>query len=359
MNSRGNSEVSDRLPKIRSELAQRRLEAALISQTENRRYLSGFDGEGFLLISPDRAILVTDSRYTEQAREQAPSFEIVQIRGEVVGWFPQVVSGLRVKEIGFEAKDLSFATHHQLSEVTKGAALQLVPTEELVESLRAVKEEGERQLITKAAKLADAAFDHIASILHPGMTEREAAWRVERFLREGGSESMPFEIIVASGPNSALPHAKPTERTLAPGEPIVIDLGARVGGYSSDLSRTVCLGPKDETFTSIYALVLRAQLTAISNIEVGMSGDGADELARTVIDGRGYKDKFGHGLGHGVGLAIHEEPTLSPNSPAILREGMVFTIEPGIYIKGWGGVRIEDTVVLEGGKVKVLTRAKK
>jgi Xaa-Pro aminopeptidase len=359
MNSKKVQEMNERLSKLRRELAESGLEGVFISQAENRRYLSGFDGDGFLLISPDNAVLATDSRYTEQAPEQAPEFEVIQIKGDLREWFPQMVSGLGIEKVGFESDGLSFSTHRRLIEASKGLPVQLIPTDGLVESLRAVKETGELELITRAAELADKAIEYITNTLRQGITEREAAWQTERFLRESGSESMPFEIIVASGPNSALPHARPTERVIARGEPIMIDLGARVEGYASDLTRTICLGSRDETFTRIYDIVLRAQLTAIRNTNAEMSGSEADNLARAVIEGEGYGSMFGHGLGHGVGLAIHEEPSLSQNSPTVLKNRMAFTIEPGIYIKGWGGVRIEDTVVLEGGKVRVITRARK
>ena len=190
------------------------------------------------------------------------------------------------------------------------------------------------------------------------MKEREVAWEIEKFLREKGSESMPFDIIVASGPNAALPHAKPTERFISHGEPIVIDLGARVAGYTSDLTRTFFLDSPDETFNNIYGLVLDAQLAAIDYLEVGMSGEQVDGIARKIIEQGGYKDAFGHGLGHGVGLATHEMPRLGPNSIDVLSENMVFTIEPGIYLSGWGGVRIEDMVMIEGGRAKKLSNIK-
>jgi Xaa-Pro aminopeptidase len=191
------------------------------------------------------------------------------------------------------------------------------------------------------------------------MKEKEVAWEIERFLREKGSEPVPFDIIVASGPNAALPHAKPTERTISPGEPIMVDLGARVEGYSSDLSRTLYLGSREGDFAKIYDLVLQAQLFAITNLETGMTGEQVDNLARTVIRQEGYEDAFVHGLGHGIGLATHEQPRLGPKATGVIAESMVFTIEPGIYLSGWGGVRIEDMVMVEKGKAKTLTKFRK
>ncbi len=350
--------MTHRLERLRKRLGEEGLDAILISQGENRRYLSGFTGSaGFILISQQSAILATDFRYTEQARSQAPDFNIVQIEGELPKWFSDLASSLRAKKIGFEANDLSFAAYQKL--VANAGENEIVPTEELVESLRAVKDEEELELIKRAVEISDAAFKEVTSMIHPEMTEKEVAWELEKLLRERGSEGVPFDLIVASGPHSALPHHRPTARVIRPGEPVVIDMGACVAGYSSDLSRTICLGNTDDKFEKIYDLVLGAQLTAIATIEAGMSGEQAATLARTVIEQGGYGENFGHGLGHGIGLAAHEAPRLGKGSPTTLADGMVFTIEPGIYISGWGGVRIEDVVVLEKGRVRVLSKAKK
>lgn len=350
-----------RLQGLRSKLAEKELDAILVAQPENRRYLSGFTGSaGWLLITHNNAFVAVDFRYVEQAEKEVSNFEIIQIKGEGTGWFSGVVSDLNIKRIGFEADYLPFATYHQLVQVSrKGSNLQLVPAAGLVESLRAVKEPEELKLISEAVDLADAAFEYARATIHPGISEKELAWELERFLREKGSEILPFELIVASGPNSALPHARPTERNILSGEPVLIDIGARVGGYCSDLSRTLCLGNLDNTFTTVYQVVLGAQLTALAMIESGKDGKAADNLTRLVIDEAGYGENFGHGTGHGIGLAAHELPRLAPDSSDSLRDGMVFTVEPGIYITGWGGVRIEDLVVLEKGKPKRLTKAAK
>ena len=350
--------IKGRIEKLRHKLAEAGLDAILVSQGDNRRYLSGFTGSaGFLLISEGKAILATDFRYVEQAQGQAPDFEIFQIQGELPVWFPDLASSLNVKRIGFEASNVSFSTYRRLTATMDEK--RLVPTEEMVESLRAVKDERELELITRAVELTDDAFEAIAPRISPGMKEKEVAWEIEKLLREKGGESLPFPSIVASGSNAALPHATPSERPILDGEPVVIDIGARIEGYCSDLSRTICPGNKDKTFAKIYDLVLGAQLTAIATIEAGMSGEQADALARTVIERGGYGEAFGHGLGHGVGLAPHEQPRLGKGSSTVLSDGMVFTIEPGVYVKGWGGVRIEDLAVMEKWKVKVLSKAKK
>ena len=354
--------IKDRLQKLRQGLAEKEIDAIFISQPENRRYLSGFDGSsGYLLITPQNTILATDFRYLEQARVQAPDYKIFQIIGGIVDWFPQLVAELNLTKLGFEAGHITFARYQQLSDILNKAQsqLRLIPVDGLVESLRAVKEPEEIELITKAAEISDAALEYIENTIHTGMSEKEVAWEIEKFIREKGSETIPFDVIVASGSNSALPHTKPSSHTIQSGEPVVIDIGARVGGYSSDLSRTIYLGTPDDTFPKVYDTVLRAQLTAMATITEGMNGGQIDNLARVVIEQAGYGQAFGHALGHGIGLASHESPRLGPNSADKLTSGMVFTIEPGIYLVGWGGVRIEDAVVMENGKVRAISKAKK
>jgi len=354
--------IGNRLNKLRQRLAEKGIEAILISQPENRYYLSGFDGsDGFLLITPQNKTLATDFRYIEQAKRQAPDYDIFQITGDVESWFPELVDGLKKRELGFEAGHITFAMHHRLNDILDDTKFQirLVPVDGLVESLRAIKEPEEIELITKAVAISDAAFEYITDMIRVGMTEQEIAWEIEKFLHERGSEPIPFDIIVTSGPNSALPHAKPSPRVIQSGEPVLIDIGARVEGYGSNLSRTICPDIPDETFKRVYDTVLGAQLKAIAEITAGMTGAQADGVARKAIKQAGYNHAFGHGLGHGLGLAPHELPRLGPNSADNLVDGMVFTIEPGIYLTGWGGVRIEDTVVMENGKIRVLSQAKK
>ncbi len=354
--------MNDRLRRLRQRLAELEVDAIFVSQPENRRYLSGFDGSaGYLLVTEKDAIITTDFRYVEQAKRQSPDYHIFQITGDMAGWFPELIAGLRGRKLGFESWHMSLAMHRQIGDITKKleSPPRLVPLEGAVEPLRAVKEAEEIEVIARAADISDRAFHHIEETIKAGMSEKEVAWEMEKFMREHGSQAMPFDVIVASGPNAALPHARPSERAIREGEPVLMDIGARLDGYSSDLTRTICLGAPDEKFRKVYDIVLGAQLAAMELIKEGMTGGQADNLARTVITEAGYAEAFGHALGHGVGLAAHEAPRLGPGSGEELVSGMVFTIEPGVYLPGWGGVRIEDLVVLENGRLRVLSKARK
>jgi len=354
--------MNSRLQKLRARFAEKEIDAVFITQSENRRYLSGFDGSaGYLLITRKKAVLATDFRYTEQAGREAPDFEVLRIIGKIADWFPGLVRDAGIKRLGFESEDITYNFHRQLIEALdkNKVPIEFVPVSGLVESLRAVKEPGEIELIRKAVAISDAAFDSVEATLQAGMTEKQVAWELEKSLRENGSQSLPFEIIVASGPQAALPHARPTNRVINDGEMVLVDMGAKYEGYASDLSRTICVGAPDEKFIKVYSTVLDAQTTAIAIIVAGVTGHQADNVAREIIEAAGYGDAFGHSLGHGVGLAAHELPRLGPGSDETLAEGMVFTVEPGIYLSGWGGVRIEDMVVMEQGRVKVLSKAGK
>jgi len=354
--------IENRLQKLRQLLTKKEVDGIFVSQPKNRYYLSGFDGSsGFLLITPQSTVLATDFRYIEQAKRQAPGYEIFRITNDIANWFPELVTDARLRRLGFEAGHIPFAMYQQLTDILNKAQskIELVSLEGLVESLRAIKEPEEIELIAEAATITDNAFEYIEDIVHTGMSEKQLAWEIEKFLREKGSEAVPFDIIVASGPNSALPHAKPSQRRIQSGEPVVIDIGARWEGYSSDLSRTICPGTSDDTFNKVYDTVIRAQSAAMDGIKEGMIGEQADSLARAVVEQAGYGEAFGHGLGHGIGLAPHEQPRLGLGSAEPLTSGMVFTIEPGIYLTGWGGVRIEDMVVMENGKAKVISKARK
>ena len=355
--------IKDRLAKLRPELVKSEVDGILISEPKNRFYLSGFNGsDGYLLITAKETVIATDFRYVEQVKRQCPDYTLFEIKGKMADCFPELIKGLNIKRLGFESDATTVAQYARILEIIKAKTMPLepVPLENMVEKLRTFKEPGELNLIQKAAEISDRAFEAVAGRLKTGMTEKEIAWALEKHMRENGSGSMPFEIIVGAGPNGALPHAQPSNRPLAAHEPVVIDMGADFGGYSSDLTRTVCIGKPDAMFVKIYSIVQKAQQAAIDGIKAGISGIAADAFARNVIKEAGYGEMFGHGLGHGVGLATHDPaPRLSYLSGDVLANGMVFSIEPGIYLPEWGGVRIEDLAVLENGKVKLLSHAKK
>ena len=355
--------ASSRLTRLRDQLKERDIDSMLVSASENRRYLSGFTGSsGYLLISASDAVLATDFRYVEQAGRESPDFTVHRVAGGS-GWFPELASQLGVRRVGIESQDMALATYTALKksveEAKGGHRPELVSTSGIVDGLRAVKDEDELALLTRAVEIADRAFEQVAPTIEPGVTEQQIAWELEKAMRDAGAEVIAFDIIVAAGPNGALPHHRADETVVRDGDAVVIDMGARYRGYCSDLSRTVVVGEPDETFRRVYDTVLRAQLEAEETVSAGMTGAEADAIARDVIMEADYGDNFGHSLGHGVGLAVHENPRLGPSSDDLLEDGMVFTIEPGIYLSGWGGVRIEDMAVLEKGRVRVLSKAHK
>ena len=355
--------MKERVEGLIAQLPEKELDGVLISAPENRRYLSGFSGSaGYLFITKESALLVTDSRYTEQAANQSPDFEVKQVRGGW-GWLVEELKTSGVKKVGFESQDMTVSSYNSLIDAIKGDSslgdVSLVPAPGLAENQRIIKDEEELALLQLAINAADMAMDQVCPAITPGMTEREVAWKMESAMRDSGADTISFDTIVAAGPNGAMAHHQPTDYGIKQGDPIVIDMGARVGGYCSDLSRSVAVGEPDETFKKIYDIVLGAQLTAINTVKVGMTGEEADSLSRNVIAEAGYGDNFGHSLGHGVGLVIHENPRVGPRSTDVLELNTVFTVEPGIYLTGWGGIRIEDIVILrEDGAVPLSKAAK-
>ena len=355
--------MSDRLDRLTARFPEKELDALLISAPENRRYLSGFTGSaGYLFITPERAVLITDSRYTEQATNQAPDFQVIQVRGGW-DWLLEQLKETGVKRVGFESRDMTVATYNSLVDAVRDdsalSQVSMIATAEIPEEGRVFKDQRELALLQKAIDASDAAMEAVCPTITAGMTEREVAWRMQMAMRDFGADGISFDTIVASGPNGAMAHHRPSDRIIQQGEPIVIDMGAIVEGYCSDITRTVVVGEPDETFNKIYDIVLGAQLTAINMVKPGMTGEDCDDLSRAVIAEAGYGDNFGHSLGHGVGLAVHEHPRVSPRSPDKLEPNMVFTVEPGIYLTGWGGIRIEDIVVLGDDGAKVLSKAGK
>jgi len=337
--------MSDRLTALRACFDEWQVDGLLITSASNRRWASGFTGSAArLLITRERAILSTDSRYWEQAERQAPNFELYRHRDEKDDLHNFLTRG-GANRIGIEARYVTLWEREALGKV---AGFEWVPLPLTVEPLRAVKSAEELALIQRAARITDAAVSQVPGMARPGQTEAAVAWNLEKYMREAGATSLAFDIIVASGPNSALPHHRPGDRVLRPGDIVIIDLGAAIDGYRSDLTRTFFMGDTpDDRFVDIYRTVHEAQLAAIGGIRPGVTGKAIDALARDLITAAGYGENFGHGTGHGVGLDIHEDPRFSKLSEnVLLPEGAVMTVEPGIYLPGYGGVRIEDLIVV-------------
>ena len=358
--------MATRLDRVRDLLDERDLEALLVTVHENRRYLSGFTGHdsgirdsaGSLLITPEQALLVTDFRYFEQVRRELGAvktspFELVEIATTREAALTPRIVDLGLRRVGFESHHVTVRALQTWQEAAPD--VEWVPTENLVEGLRRVKDADEIAAIASAVRIADEAMAHIYAWVRPGTTEREVAWELERYMRTHGAEKLAFDTIVASGTNGAMAHAVTTDRPIAEGDPVVIDMGAVCDGYCSDLTRSFCVGSASDAYRKTWAVVLEAQLAAEEAIVAGMTGVDADRVARQMVDGAGYEGKFGHGLGHGVGLEIHEGPRASRTSKDTLAAGMVLTVEPGIYDPEWGGIRIEDMVVVTDHGCRVLT----
>jgi Xaa-Pro aminopeptidase len=359
-----NPTIETRIKQIRQALAENELDALMVSVQENRYYLSGFSGEdtqfdesaGALLITDQHLLLATDSRYTLQAQAETSGFDIHCYREGLDKALPDIVGPLGIQRLGFESVRISHKNHEAYLQVLSALTppVALVATENLVENLRRVKSEIEIEATIDALQLAEQAFYTVLETLRPGMTETQVAWSMEKTMREAGAQGLSFPVIVASGPNSALPHAVPTDRKLDRGEPILIDWGARLNEYCSDTTRTLTLGPPDKQFKNVFDTVVAAREMAIDAIRAGASGTAVDKIARDHIEKNGYAGKFGHSLGHGTGLAVHEGPRLSPIKDDRLEAGMIVTVEPGIYIPGWGGVRMENQVVVRQDHAQVL-----
>jgi Xaa-Pro aminopeptidase len=363
------ADIQRRLSALRELLAQRQLDGLLVSQPESRYYLSGYSGKdlpprdsaGYLLITATTAQLLTDMRTAQQAEQEAPSYEVLQYPAGVraMELVAQLAQQHGLRRLAFEAIHLPYRLFTDLR-AALDPAIELVPETDLVDELRIVKDPTELRALRAAIAILDEAFAHLARFIEPGCPEQRLAWELEAYLRTHGAQGVSFDPITVGGPQAAIPHAVPSERPLQEGEPIVIDIGARVDYYCSDMTRTVCIGPVPERLQEIYGIVLEAQLTAEREIRPGMTGREADAIAREVIARAGYGEAFGHGLGHGIGLEVHEPPWLSrAKGDIVLRPGMVFSVEPGIYLPGWGGVRIEDLVLLREDGCEVLSRSPK
>ncbi len=343
--------------KLSAWLNQRGLSAVLVSRRINVRYFSGFAGSaGVLVVTATERKLFVDFRYLEQAEQTAPAFETVRSKGTPLEAAVEYLQSAQYETIGFEDETLTVAEFNKLIERIEAGNWQPVQ----LDKLRKLKTGAEISLITLAAQIADQAFDKILPFFRPGIAEYELAAALEYEMRKLGSERAAFATIVASGSRSALPHGAASPKLFEPGDLVVVDFGAVFNGYHSDMTRTVCLGRATERQRQIYSIVLEAQLAGLNAVRAGVLCREVDQIARRVIDKAGFAEFFGHGLGHGVGLAIHESPRLSPLAgDTRLEPGMVVTVEPGIYLPDWGGVRIEDLVVVTEQGCQVLSRTGK
>lgn len=347
----------ERLGRIRALMDKAEVDAAVITSPENRRYLSGFTGSaGVLLVGHDKSYLLVDPRYTEQARQEVRNVSVVEIEESWTQTLASLAANHAWSALGYEDEHLSCRQFGNLQQALD--AVRFVPLAGM-DTLRAVKSEAEITLIGQAVRLVDAAFEFILGRVVPGRTEQDVALDIEVFLRRNGAESIAFPIIVASGPRSAMPHGLASGRVIGYNELVVIDCGAVCGGYCSDFTRTVATAGPVPWQKEVYGVVLEAQLAAIAAIRAGIEACAVDAAARAVIEKHGYGGCFGHGTGHGLGLAVHEAPRLGKKEAGVLEAGMVVTVEPGIYLPGRGGVRIEDVVVVREHGCEVLTQSPK
>jgi Xaa-Pro aminopeptidase len=347
------TEAERRLAKLRQRMVEAALDGLVVSAPANIFYLSGFRGSaGCLLVTGERALLSSDFRYRWQGKEQAPGFEFLEAPAALPR-LGEAAEQLGLGRLGYDAGHLTCEQRDQLAQSTAG--VELVPASGLVEALREVKSAQEVERIRAAAHLADRALALMVSLLRPGAREREIALEGEFLMRRAGAEQAAFDLIVASGPRSALPHAQTTDRPLQAGDLVVIDIGARLDGYCSDITRTFAVASASDQTRGIYSLVYRAQRAGAAAVREGVTCGDVDAAARDLIEEAGYGEAFGHSLGHGVGIEVHEGPRLKKGEVRKLTAGHVVTVEPGIYLEGLGGVRLEDMVLVRPDGSETLT----
>lgn len=349
-----------RMDQSRNILEQEGLDGVLITSRPNTFYYSGFTGStSKCLVTKESSFLVVDFRYTLQAREQVFSgIEVIEFEKDVSETLNELCIRNGVKNLGIEGEDVTFSGYQNLQE-----KLNTVNTfkdcQDLLNRVRMIKDEDEITIIQRAVDIADKAFEEILPYLKPGIKEYEVALEMEYKMKKMGASGVSFETIIASGPRSALPHGVAGMRALQKGDAVVMDFGAIYKGYCSDMTRTVFIGSPTTKLKEIYSIVLQAQMEALQKASVNIRGKELDKVSRDIIYNAGYEKNFGHGLGHGVGIEVHEMPRVSPKGEEILKEGMVFTVEPGVYVENLGGVRIEDMVFLTGNGPRILTKSTK
>lgn len=341
-----------RIEKLRSKMTD--CDGFYITGKANVFYYSGFKSEdAALLVTSDRAFIITDSRYTIQAAEQAPDFEMYNISGGLSKLFETV----KPEKLGYEENYITVAEFEKLKKASPKTCFFAAGA--IISEPRKIKEPCEKEKIRQAEALGDAAFSHVLNILHVGMTEKEAAFEIEMFMKKNGASALSFETIAASGLRSAMPHGTASDKIIERGDFLTLDFGCILDGYCSDMTRTVVFGEADGRQKEIYSVVFEAQRAGISAVKSGRKCSEIDMAARKVIENAGYGNYFSHSLGHSVGIEIHENPNFSPKSPDIAEFGNVITVEPGIYIENFGGVRIEDIIIIEPDFVENITNSEK
>ncbi|MFC3039039.1 M24 family metallopeptidase [Virgibacillus xinjiangensis] len=346
-----------KLAKLREALEANNLDALLVTSPVNRQYITGFTGTaGAVIIGRNSARFLTDFRYIEQAQEQAEGFQVIEHKQPIEKEIRDQLKDMAVSRIGFEKNHVTFSQYEIYKQVFEA---ELVPVGGLIEEIRLVKDNRELEIMKQAARIADEAFEHIQRYIKPGVKEIEVSNELEFFMRKQGAVSSSFDIIVASGKRSALPHGVASEKEIQSGELITLDYGAFYQGYCSDITRTLAVGEVSDQLMAIYNTVLNAQQRGLDGIKPGVTCKEADALTRDYIKENGYGDYFGHSTGHGLGMEVHEGPALSMRSERRLEAGMVVTVEPGIYVPGVGGCRIEDDIVITDTGMERLTHASK
>ncbi|MHC5227014.1 M24 family metallopeptidase [Enterococcus sp. LJL99] len=346
-----------RVNKLRALMKKNELAGFLVTSSYNLRYLTNFTGTaGLALITQDDAFFITDFRYTEQAAEQIDGYEIIKHNADIYGEVVKLIESKKLTNLAFEENFISFAEYSALEEIIP---CDLIPVAGMIEELREVKDEEEIAIIQKACSIADLGFKHILTVIKPGMTEIEVANQLDFYMRSLGATSVSFDTIVASGLRSAMPHGVASDKIIEKGDMITLDFGCYYDGYVSDMTRTFAIGEPSDKLKEIYQIVLEAQLKVIDEAKPGLTGIQLDAIARDHIASYGYGEAFGHSTGHGIGLEIHEGPNVSFRADKQFVTGNVITDEPGIYLPGIGGVRIEDDLLITDNGNRVLTQAPK
>lgn len=350
--------MPDRINRLRSLFGPAGIDAFYVTNPENRYYLSGFSGStGALLLTREHSYLMTDFRYTEQAAMESPEYRVIEVAGTYAEALFRILKENSLFRLGLEGDHQTCNQYFNLVNVCEG--VEIKPLSGKVEQLRVIKDVSEIGLIERAVGIADRAFEQILPLVKPGVSERDIALELEYAMRRMGAEGAAFKIIAASGVRSALPHGIASAKTIAAGDLVTFDFGAVYQGYHSDITRTVAVSSTDLRQKEIYKIVLEAQVSAAATIKAGVRASDVDHAARSIIENKGYGECFGHSTGHGLGLSIHENPRLAASDDTVLEPGMVVTVEPGIYIRNWGGVRIEDTVLVENNGCRILTKTPK